>query len=343
MSYAPLTMLVEEHKSPPCKKRRTLDIADVSCLVATGQKAAFLSPKKTIHSKSSDIQPSRNPPDINQGVDVLSQELLEEDTMIQSSLPQYLDHIFGGCIGCSKIHVTDYKEEKPTSFRNSFPVNDGSVDCGSPVIEESQGFTVRGLSEGTVNLTGAESESTAHVTNNASPTNMELSPLLFHSPISPPKSPSNADSACAQTSSNTVSLPRPIQVKNLKTISHIDKPTALPTSLPPAAVSKTSHVSISNSKDKSTTSRKRKLSSSKTPRKKSKYKYMCPPSCVSLMDCTCIKSESIVSILAIILQGIYVYMYVHVFLRLRGSKNTLGLKPLPHVDGRCMLLPTEPS
>lgn len=308
MSYAPPTnQLVEEHKSPPSKKRRTLDISDVSCLVATGQKAAFLSPKKTILSKSSNPQPSRKPPDINHGVDVLSQELIEEDTMIQSSLPQYFNHIFGGCVGCSKL--THYKEEKPTSICNAFRANDGSVNSDSPVIEESQGFIVRGLLEGAVNhSTGAESESTAHVTNNASPANLELSPLLFHSPISPPKFPSNADNTCAQTNSETVPLPCTSQVQNLS-ISHIDNPTVLPMSLPSAAVSHTSHVTISSNKDKST--RKRRLSSSKMPRKKSKCQYMCPPSCVTLMDCTCMKAESTVSILAIILQGTCMCMYMY--------------------------------
>lgn len=313
MSYAPCApptnQLIEEHKSPPCKKRRTLDISDVSCLVATGQKAAFLSPQRTILSKSSDPQPSRKPPSINQGVDVLSQELIEEDTMIQSSLPQYFNHIFGGCVGCSKL--SHYKEEKPTSLCNAaFQASDGSVNSDSPVIEESQGFTVRGLLEGAVNLsTGAESESTAHITNNSSPTNLELSPLLFHSPISPPKSPSNADNTCAQTNSEAVPFPRPLQVQNLKTysISHIDNPTALPTSLPSAAVSQTYRVTISSNKDKST--RKRRWSSSKTPRKKSKCQYTCPPSCVTLMDCTSMKAESTVSILAIVLQGMYIYVH----------------------------------
>lgn len=322
MSYAPprappTNQLVEEHKSPPCKKRRTLDISDVSCLVATGQRAAFLSPKKTILSKSSDPQPSRKPPSINQGVDVLSQELIEEDTMIQSSLPQYFNHIFGGCVGYSKL--SHYKEEKPTSLCNALRASDGSVNSDSAVIEESQGFTVRGLLEGAVNLnTGAESESSAHITNNASPTNLELSPLLFHSPISPPKSPSNADNTCTQTNSETVPFPRPLQVENLKSISHIDNPTALPMSLSSAAVSQTSHVTISSNKDKST--RKRRWSSSKTPRKKSKCQYKCPPSCITLMDCTSMKAESTVSILAIVLQGMYMCM------RPRGSTKHTRLK-----------------
>lgn len=308
-TYAPPTEVAEEHNSPPFKKRRTLDISDVSCLVATRQKAAFPSPEKSIHSKSSDPQSSRK----LQEIDVLSQELIEEDTMVQSSLPQYFNHIYGGYIGCSKL--TDY-QEMPTFL---YPANDGSVSCDSPVIEESQGFTVRGLSEGAVNFTGAESEST--VPNNTSPAN---SPLLFQSPISPPKSPSSVDNTRVESNSETAPLPCPSQVKTY----HIEKPMAPPMSVTSAAVSLTSNVSISNKKEKST--RKRKLSSSTVPRRKSKFKYVCPPSCVTLMDCTSMKSESTVSILAIILQGtrMCMYMYMHVFLTLSwlGDKLTKSIQ-----------------
>ena len=99
----------------------------------------------------------------------------------------------------------------------------------------------------------------------------------------------------AHTNSQTLTFPSPADKMTHTSIStpHDEKHTlhTVPqssTSMSPAAGSRCS--------GKST--RKRRLSSPKP-----KLKYTCPPSCVSLMECSHMKPESIVSILALVLQG----------------------------------------
>lgn len=282
-----------EEISPPRKRRKKLDIADVSCLVATRQKAAFHSPEKPAKEKQSACSESalsKKPQPTAVEVDFLSQEVMEEDAIIQSSLPQYLDHVFGSCIGNSQPSDRDSQ----THIATCKP--DGG-QCDSPtVIDESQGFIVRGLSDELPNVVtpgSIESESFAQAVKNESPANTELSPLLFQSPTSPHDSISGVHTySQALTLNHIQHTCTPSTPCNQKSAALL---------LPEVSVAVPQAPDVSASKCGRKSNRKRKLSSTKTAVKKTNY--TCPPSCVSLMDCSQMKTESIVSILALILQG----------------------------------------
>ena len=293
---------VTREKYPPCKRRRKLDIADVSCLVSTRQKPVFLSPEELIqqtlspHSKPPISEKAIGKAQATVEVDVFSQELAVEDTIIQSSLPQYLDRVFGDCIGSSQSVTTDI-QIPPTlnycSTTDTPAVEDGCSGLLS-VIQESQGFSVTNVMLPNVSRASGGSDS---VEKNEGFANVESSPLLFQSPSSPPKVHSNNLSWGAHTYSQTPTFLSPADkmthTRSSTCTSHNEKHTLhtvlqSSTSMPPAAGSRCS--------GKST--RKRRLSSPKP-----KLKYSCPPSCVRLMECSHMKPESIVSILALVLQG----------------------------------------
>ena len=242
--------------SPPCKRRK-LDIADVSCMVASRKKAAFLSPEKANA--------------VN--IDDFSQELIEEeDGIIQSSVPQYLDHVFGGCIGGSQPsgHNSTVVSSLCSSATATTPAASVSGSDSYPVIQESQGFTVTNTVSDEMSPANTVADAAVK---RGSP---ELSPLLFQSPTSPSKSPLT-NSSSSQTHSPSCE-------------SHCSKRTDKCTS----SVPKTADLFSKRSNTERETS-------AKAMAKEPKYTY--PPSCVSLAECSHMKPESIISVLAIILQG----------------------------------------
>ena len=290
---------VTREKSPPRKRRRKLDIADVSCLVSTRQKPVFLSPEKPIqqtlspHSKPPISEKAIGKAQATVEVDAFSQELAVEDTIIQSSLPQYLDHVFGDRTGSSQSVTTDI-QIPPTlnccSTTDTPAVEDGC--SGSP--PESQGFSVTNVMPPNVSRASGGSD---NVEKNEGLANVESSPLLFQSPSSPPKVHSNSLSCGAHTNSQTPTFPSPADkmthTHTSTCTSHSEKHT-----LHNIPQSSTSMSPATGSRCSGKSTRKRRLSSPKP-----KLKYSCPPSCVSLMECSHMKPESIVSILALVLQG----------------------------------------
>ena len=347
-----------ERRSPPRKRRKNLDITDVSFLIETTQKAAFLSPEKPatrvlpVHSAHNHKPPAEQP---MVKVDVLSQELIEEeDTCIQSSLPHYLDHLFGDCIGGSSQSDHNSRSPAPVSVR----CTDEDKNDSPPTIQESQGFTVTNISlelqsssleEKAVCPSNDESGIDAGEMTVVSPANVESSPILFQSPILSPPHPSSSAHVHPQTSphshSSGLQTSPHSHSSGLQTSphshssgpqtsphSHSSRPQISPhshssrpqvhqdnrSSIQQAmdssddkkiAVQKAPHKSsttTSTGKPSKKSSRKRKFSS--TSRAASKTNYTCPPSCLSLMECTQVKTESIVCILALVLQGIYMYI-----------------------------------
>ena len=291
--------LATSEKSPPHKRRRKLDIADVSCLVATKQKPVFLSPEKpTKQTQSPHFKSPISKKALDKvQVDNFSQELIEEDITIQSSLPHYLDHVFG-CIGSSQSLITNSRIP-PTP--NCYPTTDTPATedgcCESlPVIQESQGFTVTHASNELPTTISRDGDELCSVEKNETRANVELSPLLF--PSSPPELHLNHSSCDTLTRSETLSRS---SLSNKMT--HTLKCTSISTphdkkhmlyTVPQSSVAMSQETSGKCAKS----TRRRSLSSSK-----SKLKYTCPPLCVSLMECARMKPESIVSILAIVLQG----------------------------------------
>lgn len=272
---------VRDGNSPPKKRARTLDIADVSCLVATKQRAAFPSPERPPTK-------TKPPPSKTLLTDVFSQELIEEDSIIQSSLPQYLNHVFGDSI----IGGSSESKAPPTAYSSLNCSTSASTcmnmrDDHNLTIQESQGFTVAEVSS--LNTTGSAAN---NLIKNESIAGMELSPLLFNSPPSLPNDSSSHDSK---------SLLKPAAHEKSTPASTLSPSCEKPAHTPLPAIPSISLVTKSNANK--LTKRKRKLSGSRTST--AKTKYTCPPSCVSLDGCVHMKTESIVSILAIVLQGIH--------------------------------------
>ena len=348
--------LEAERRSPPRKRRKNLDITDVSFLIKTTQKAAFLSPEKPstrvlpVHSVH-DHKPPAEQPMVK--VDVLSQELIEEeDTCIQSSLPHYLDHLFGDCIGGSSQSDHNSRSPAPVSVR----CTDEDKNDSPPTIQESQGFTVTNISlelqssslvEKAVCPCNAESGIDAGEMTVVSPANVESSPILFQSPIlSPPHLASSAHvhpqtsphshssgpqtsphshSSGSQTSPHSHSSGRQTSPHphSSRPQVHQDNKSSVQQAMDDSSddkkvvtqnSSRKSSTTTSTSKPSKKSSRKRKFSS--TSRPASTTNYTCPPSCVSLMECTQVKTESIVCILALVLQGIYMYLIPWIYLTL---------------------------
>ena len=279
-----------ESTSPPCKRARTLDIADVACLVATQQTAAYPSPEKPSPSPVSLCGDVSAPPTTVEesptSQDLFSQELLEEDSVIQCSLPQYLSHVYGGSIIGSSLPSSSLSA---VSGCCSALTTAGRDDSSIPPIEESQGFTVTGSSD---QLKISVRDSNLNGPSSAIPessANAESSPLLFDSPASLPESSPTHQTACT-TSPHTLHLSTTTDTPPL---SHTVA--TKPPSLPPEEAKGTPGIGLVRQRP----SRKRKASATKAHVEK----YTCPPSCVSLAECAARKPESLVSILAIVLQG----------------------------------------
>ena len=260
-----------ELTSPPRKRTRTLDIADVACLVRTRQSAVLASPEEPSTSSSF----HRATTTVEETPDEFSQELIEEDTVIQSSLPHYLSHIYGSfAIGsCSGANGT-------------VSTTAGSSYLHSPFVAESQGFIVAAIS----NQLKIPISDNKHTPSEAKPeSSTQYSPLLFDSPTT-----SLTKSSPTQTSGLPTFYPSPT--------SDGQQP---PVSLPQNNTAETNSNCLPSKSavvenNKKGPSRKRKLSATKTE----KLQYTCPPSCVSLADCTAKKPESLVSILVLVLQGV---------------------------------------
>ena len=286
---------VRDGNSPPKKRARTLDIADVSCLVATKQRAAFPSPERPPTK-------TKPPPSKTLLTDVFSQELIEEDSIIQSSLPQYLNHVFGDSI----IGGSSESKAPPTAYSSlncstsaSTCMNMRDIPNHAPLtIQESQGFTVADVSS--LNTTGSAAN---NLIKNESIAGMELSPLLFNSPPSLPTSSNHSSSYILAHDSK--SLLKPAAHEKSTPASTLSPSCEKPAHTPLPATPSISLVTKSNANK--LTKRKRKLSGSRTST--AKTKYTCPPSCVNLDGCVHMKTESIVSILAIVLQGIHEMYY----------------------------------
>jgi len=252
--------------SPPCEKRRRLDISDVSSLMNTKHTASFTSPEKPREQPQPLSAHDTKPHNLgvqsrgqSADVNILSQELLEEDTCIQCSFPLYLDHVFGACIGSSQLtHCSPIHDHTTTTEQNTLAT-----------IVESQGFTVTGLpSDCEVSSKNDEEKC------------LQSSPVLFPSPVLPSQSlPSATTAPPVPTSSSHTSHHE---------VHHQTKPVAIQT--PPME-------SRQPGAGKSPLHRKRKRSPV------SKTRYQCPPSCILLINCTQEKVESIVCLFGLVLQG----------------------------------------
>lgn len=253
--------------SPPCGKRRRLDISDVSSLINAKHTASFTSPERL--REQPQLAHSTQPHNVgNQSgrqteMNTLSKELLEEDTCIQCSFPPYLDHVFGVCIGssqlthCSPIHAHNHT---PNTEHNALTT-----------IVESQGFTVTGLPSDCEVSSKSDEEKC-----------LQSSPVLFPSPVLPSQSPPSASSV----------PPAPPTCPP-----HTSHYGAQHQIEPVVAVLQTPPTEPKQLKLPVHTCRKRKRSPV------SKATYQCPPSCILLVDCTQEKVESIVCLFGLVLQG----------------------------------------
>lgn len=330
--------------SPPRKRTRPLDISDLTQLVPSEhQIAAFSSPPaRQPSSKILNKQPTTeaNSRDREEEVTIVqesqlipedrySQDLIEEeDSVIESSLPQYLNHVYGSStttVATSRSNSRTLKRDCGSTSPNT-GLEDATRNC---IIAESQGFSVAptktlcssihshtqtnisstissnplpinqpthyktfaetGVQQTTISTANTEIYQTTNDLCTKEPTvNADSSPLLFDSP--------NSQISMSNTSDH----------HNIETPSH--SPSLNNTSLPSEPVVKSSvpaKQTSCNDKFVKRRGRKRKLSATKSPRDKAEYKA--PPSCVSLAECVAMNSESLVSLLALVLQGIVSY------------------------------------
>ena len=289
--------------SPPRKRSRKLDIAEVSCLVASRQKASFASPERPAvrrPSHPSNLPVSETPAREEQlhttvRVDTLSQEMVEEDGIIQSSLPQYLDHMFGGVVGGRPSKDPEIRVDRVWASRDysTTPAGVNRSSCSNnspPVIQESQGFTViNATNERVMCVTPDTAGSTGACVNAV---NEELSPLLFHSPtLSPPTLLGTSGCVNPQTCVTRTHTP---STKTVEKRCNDEKTTPLPVA------------------ESERTGNRSKVRKSVAKMSGKKPKYTCPPSCVSLAELSTMKPETLVSILAIVLQGTCIYMYMYI-------------------------------
>ena len=352
--------------SPPRKRARTLEIAHVSCLVASQQRSAFRSPEKpvsTASSRSTDTPldttvVEETPHSLD---DLFSQELIEEDAVIQSSLPRYLSHVYGSSTTSSTIsYGAPLTADKSCGLAGTSTTLAGTTanrtaELCSPAIAESQGFTVTGDSSAVlatvneragekgesplvatmlsrdntpddptevervkqlggqvkvgrkgvlrvvwdVSLRTASSSDTLSSVKSENSVGTEISPPLFDSPDSPspthanhpPASPLTTSGLATVDSSKTlheVSIAHTVMLNHGETT----KPDSL---LPvPAKEKTTGGVELIQNR----TSKKRRSRAVVE-----KAQYTCPPLCVSLARCTAMRPDSLVSVLAIVLQG----------------------------------------
>ena len=351
--------------SPPRKRARTLKIAHVSCLVASQQRTAFRSPEKPVSTASS--RSTDTPLDTtvveetpHSLEDLFSQELIEEDTVIQSSLPRYLSHVYGSSTNQPCSYIASLTAAKSCGVAGTTATLAGTTanrtaELCSPAIAESQGFTVTGDSSAVlatvneragekgesplvatmlsrdntpddptevervkqlggqvkvgrkgvlrvvwdVSLRTASSSDTLSSVKSENSVGTEISPPLFDSPDSPspthanhpPASPLTTSGLATVDSSKTlheVSLAHTVLLNHGET----NKPDSL---LPvPAKEKTTGGVELILNR----TSKKRRSRAVVE-----KAQYMCPPLCVSLARCTAMRPDSLVSVLAIVLQG----------------------------------------
>ena len=229
----------------------------------------------------------------------VSQEMEDENTQIQSSLPLYLDHVYGQGLGLCR--------QTPPKRHDS--TNSGADEYGLAMQMESQGFFPT--------LCGRVEESTRPL----SPKEVieaPISPLLFDSP-SPESSPNKE----APNSSN---------LQNVNTSSITTHFTAEVTSSKNTDNAAQSCSSLTASKNDSQRNEAtvhknpscianaqeaatihRKVSSSHGGRKRrhllgcrkkrTDEKYTCPPTCTCLVDCT--EAGKNVCLFGIVLQGVY--------------------------------------
>ena len=278
----------------------TLDIAEMACLVTTRQRAAFPSPEKqsssslfpgtsTTSSETAAPPPTTTVEETQEEEDEFSQELIEEDTVIQSSLPQYLSHVYG----CGPRH-TFPGDNVAGALSSCGSVSANSSSLQSPVIAESQGFNVTEISSQIkISDSNDKRDSPTSAAKPESSTNTQSSPLLFDSPTALSKS--------SPTHTN------PTKTLSISTTATDQQP---PVSCPQKVALKTSTLCRQSvMEDKQCTSgewvgkkRSRKRKHSATA-KTDKSKYTCPPLCVSLADCTAMKPESLVNLFALVLQG----------------------------------------
>ena len=211
----------------------------------------------------------------------VSQEMEDENTQIQSSLPLYLDHVFGQGLGLC---------------RQTPPKQQGSAEDWLAMPVESQGFLP------TLQVEESPSPKDGRV-------EAPVSPLLFNSP-SPESSPNKeALNSCNLQNANALSAHFTAESASSKDVDNIIQPSdetkspqdevkvqKSPSSCRNAQQTVTVHQSYGHGGQK----RRRSPGCQKKP---SREKYPCPPTCNCLADCT--EAGKTVCLFGVVLQGAY--------------------------------------
>ena len=283
-------------------REKEIDIADVWCLVAKQQRAAFLSPEKrepiddssAVEDLSAVAQGSTSAQlstveETPLSAEAFSQKLIEEDAVIQSSLPQYLSHVYGRSAGGA--WQTD-------------PAGTTDDESCLPSIADSEGFTVTDtLYQSKFSDTNTISSGSVLFDSSTSP---EASPVLFDSPNSP------LDQSTTPTTQARVS-PQPMCASTANSLTVKAACFSHSVERVPNSVSGTKLTVPAKGVSDVDLVKKRVSRSGRCSGQQEKLQYKCPPSCVSLAQCSAMTPESLVSVLAIVLQGIICTLQVMKF------------------------------
>ena len=242
--------------------------------------AAFEQPKNPSTTSKLPVGATEAASRVAQWEAAVSQEMEDENTQIQSSLPLYLDHVFGRGLGLCRLTPHGSTEHMP-------------------VLVESQGFLPTLQAE----------ESARPLSPKDERSEAPVSPLLFNSPS--PESPpyKEAPNSCNLPSINAVSAhftaestsskdtSNPIQPSESEGAHDLVKVQKSPSNHPDAQEQVTVHRVYGHGGQK----RKRSPCGQK---KLARENYPCPPTCTCLADCT--ETGKNVCLFGIVLQGAYI-------------------------------------
>lgn len=223
-----------------------------------------------------------------------------EDNQIQSSLPLYLDHIFGKLVGYSQSQAEGLspRYDPPLVHSNSQVVS----------VLESQGFLVE------------ESTIAGNECMEASGCPLSIRPALLVGGICKPVSPNTVIASqssssplpvgCGSQSSEVLFSPLENSISHQRDENGSNNSTNISTGHLPCDVAKLGHKESGvklqcHSTEQETLPcviNKRKRKQSKTKSVTNFEEYHCPPSCTALA--WCVASEKIVDMLAVVVQGL---------------------------------------
>lgn len=222
----------------------------------------------------------------------------EEETQLQSSLPWYLEHVFGTAIGSSQSQQTLSQAQKLSQSRGH-----GHSHSQAVLLAESQGFVIEATdTSGRLIKKGAPGPHVISATIEDAPGHLVNSATIEHAFSGGSHKPAclNMPSAVPGSQSSAVLFPLPqhsASACNMPREGASHSTVDLPSATTTKHEVETSEAARKRKDVVSVSSRKRKRS-----RVADEVNYSCPPSCTPLARCAV--REGTVNLLAVVMQGL---------------------------------------